>query len=79
MVLVHTDVATEAEALLFGFRRRMSSARRALVRIGTAVLAVGAVLYLVMAYPDDTRRGNETLTTRMLGIRKMRTLAGSTR
>ena len=46
----------EAEALLFGFRRRMRSARRALVRIGVAVLTVGAVLYLVMAYPDDTRR-----------------------
>jgi ubiquinone biosynthesis protein len=46
----------EAEALLFGFRRRMQSARRALVRLGGAVLAIGAVLYLVMAYPDDTRR-----------------------
>ena len=45
----------EAEALLFGFRRRMRSARKALVRIGMAVLTVGAVLYLVMAYPDDTR------------------------
>ncbi len=46
----------EAEALLFGFRRRMQSARRALVRLGAAVLAIGGVLYLVMAYPDDTRR-----------------------
>lgn len=46
----------EAESLLFGFRRRMQSARRALVRLGAAVLAIGAVLYLVMAFPDDTRR-----------------------
>ena len=46
----------EAEALLFGFRRRMQTARRALVRLGAAVLGIGAVLYLVMAYPDDTRR-----------------------
>jgi predicted unusual protein kinase regulating ubiquinone biosynthesis (AarF/ABC1/UbiB family) len=46
----------EAESLLFGFRRRMQSARRALVRLGAAVLTIGAVLYLVMAYPDDTRR-----------------------
>jgi predicted unusual protein kinase regulating ubiquinone biosynthesis (AarF/ABC1/UbiB family) len=46
----------EAESLLFGFRRRMQTARRALVRLGAAVLAIGAVLYLVMAFPDDTRR-----------------------
>jgi predicted unusual protein kinase regulating ubiquinone biosynthesis (AarF/ABC1/UbiB family) len=46
----------EAEALLFGFRRRMQSARKALVRLGGTVLAIGAVLYLVTAYPDDTRR-----------------------
>jgi hypothetical protein len=46
----------EAEALLFGFRRRMHSARRALVRLGGAVVGIGAVLYLVMAFPDDTRR-----------------------
>src|SRR4051794_2148391 len=46
----------EAGALLFGFRGRMQSARRALIRLGGAVIAVGAVLYLVMAFPDDTRR-----------------------
>src|SRR3954447_20482689 len=46
----------EAGALLFGFRGRMQSARRALIRLGGAVLVVGAVLYLVMAFPDDTRR-----------------------
>ncbi len=46
----------EAESLLFGFRRKMQNARRALVRLGGMVLAIGAVLYLVMAYPDDTRR-----------------------
>ncbi len=46
----------EAESSLFGFRNRMKSVRRTLVRIGVAVLAVGAALYLVLAYPDDTRR-----------------------
>ena len=46
----------EAEALLFGFRRKMQSARQALVRLGAVILGVGAVLYLVMAFPDDTRR-----------------------
>ena len=46
----------EAETLLFGFRRRMQSARRGLVRLGGAVLGIGALLYLVMAFPDDTRR-----------------------
>ena len=46
----------EAESLLFGFRRKMQNARQALVRLGAMVLAIGAVLYLVMAYPDDTRR-----------------------
>jgi ubiquinone biosynthesis protein len=49
-------VILEAEASLFGFRRRMQSARRGLIRLGTSVVAVGAVLYLVLAFPDDTRR-----------------------
>ncbi len=46
----------EAEASLFGFRRRMRSARRGLIRLGASVLTVGAVLYLVLVFPDDTRR-----------------------
>ena len=46
----------EAESSLFGFRNRMQSARRALVRLGGAALAIGALLYVVLAYPDDTRR-----------------------
>lgn len=49
-------VILEAEASLFGFRRRMQSARRGLIRLGASVLAVGAVLYLVLVFPDDTRR-----------------------
>ena len=50
------SVILEAEASLFGFRRRMQSARRGLIRLGMSVLAVGALLYLVLAFPDDTRR-----------------------
>ena len=46
----------EAKSLLFGFRRKMRNARRTLIRLGAMVLGVGAVLYLVMAFPDDTRR-----------------------
>jgi ubiquinone biosynthesis protein len=49
-------VILEAEASLFGFRRRMRSARRGLVRLGLSILVVGALLYLVLAFPDDTRR-----------------------
>ena len=47
----------EAEALLFGFRRKMQSARtgpRAARRQPSWRSA--RVLYLVMAFPDDTRR-----------------------
>ncbi len=49
-------VILEAEQSLFGFRRRMQSARRGLIRLGMSVLVVGAALYLVLAFPDDTRR-----------------------
>jgi ubiquinone biosynthesis protein len=49
-------VILEAEASLFGFRRRMQSARRGLIRLGMSVLTVGALLYLVLVFPDDTRR-----------------------
>ncbi len=49
-------VILEAEASLFGFRRKMQSARRGLIRLGLSVLVVGAALYVVLAYPDDTRR-----------------------
>ena len=45
----------EAQNSLFGFRRRIRSARRGLIRLGVAVLAVGALLYLVLAYPSETR------------------------
>jgi ubiquinone biosynthesis protein len=46
----------QAEGALFGFRDRMRSVRRTIVRFGVAVLGVGAILYLVLAFPDDTRR-----------------------
>jgi hypothetical protein len=49
-------VILEAEQSLFGFRRRMQSARRGLIRLGLSVLVVGAGLYMVLAFPDDTRR-----------------------
>jgi predicted unusual protein kinase regulating ubiquinone biosynthesis (AarF/ABC1/UbiB family) len=49
-------VILEAEASLFGFRRKMQTARRGLIRLGMSVLVVGAALYLVLAFPDDTRR-----------------------
>jgi hypothetical protein len=46
----------EAQTSLFGFRGRIRSARRRLVTLGVAVLAIGTLLYFVLAYPDDTRR-----------------------
>ena len=49
-------VIIEAQSSLFGFRRRIRNARRRLVSLGTSVFLVGALLYLVLAYPDDTRR-----------------------
>jgi hypothetical protein len=49
-------VILEAEASLFGLRRRMRTARRRAVTLGLSVLLVGALLYLVLVFPDDTRR-----------------------
>ena len=49
-------VIIEAQSSLFGFRRRIRSARRRLVSLGMSVLVVGAILYLVLVFPDDTRR-----------------------
>ena len=49
-------VILEAENALFGFRRRMQSARRRLVTLGMSVLLVGGLLYVVLVFPDDTRR-----------------------
>jgi predicted unusual protein kinase regulating ubiquinone biosynthesis (AarF/ABC1/UbiB family) len=49
-------VIIEAQSSLFGFRRRIHNARRRLVTLGMAVLAVGALLYLVLVFPDDARR-----------------------
>jgi predicted unusual protein kinase regulating ubiquinone biosynthesis (AarF/ABC1/UbiB family) len=49
-------VIIEAQSSLFGFRRRIHNARRRLVSLGMAVLVAGALLYLVLVFPDDTRR-----------------------
>ncbi len=49
-------VINEAIGSLFGFRNRIRSARRTLVSLATSVLVVGAVLYFVLVFPDDTRK-----------------------
>jgi predicted unusual protein kinase regulating ubiquinone biosynthesis (AarF/ABC1/UbiB family) len=46
----------EVQSSVFGIRRRMQHARRTIVRLGVAVLAVGGVLYVVLRFPDETRR-----------------------
>jgi hypothetical protein len=45
----------EAQGSLFGFRRRIRTARRRLVWLGASVLGIGALLYLVLAFPNETR------------------------
>jgi predicted unusual protein kinase regulating ubiquinone biosynthesis (AarF/ABC1/UbiB family) len=47
---------TTAVDSLFGIRGRLRRARRRLISLGAAVLLVGAILYVVMADPDGTRR-----------------------
>jgi len=49
-------VIIEAQSSLFGFRRRIRNARRRLVSLAMSVFVVGALLYIVLAFPDDTRR-----------------------
>jgi predicted unusual protein kinase regulating ubiquinone biosynthesis (AarF/ABC1/UbiB family) len=49
-------VIVEAQNSLFGFRRRIRNARRRLVSLGMSVLVAGGLLYLVLAFPDETRR-----------------------
>jgi predicted unusual protein kinase regulating ubiquinone biosynthesis (AarF/ABC1/UbiB family) len=49
-------VITEATSMLFGYRNRIRRVKQRLIGFGTAVLVVGAVLYLVLVFPDDTRR-----------------------
>ena len=34
----------------------MRSAKRTLIRLGVAILGIGALLYVVLAFPDDARR-----------------------
>ena len=49
-------VITEATGMLFGYRNRIRRVKRRLISFGTAVLVVGGLLYLVLVFPDDTRR-----------------------
>ena len=46
----------EATSSLLGIRNRFGHAKRTIIRLGTAVLVVGGVLYLVLQFPDDTKR-----------------------
>ncbi len=48
-------VIAAGTASLFGVRARLRAARRRLISLGSAALMVGAVLYLVMAFPGDVR------------------------
>ena len=49
-------VITEATNVLFGYRNRIRRVKQRLIAFGTAVLVVGGLLYLVLVFPDDTRR-----------------------
>jgi hypothetical protein len=49
-------VITEATTMLFGYRNRIRQVKQRLIGFGAAVLVVGAVLYLVLVFPDETRR-----------------------
>ena len=49
-------VIIEVTNLLFGYRNRIRRIKSRLIGLGTAVLVVGGLLYLVLVYPDDTRR-----------------------
>ena len=49
-------VITDVTNLLFGYRNRIRRIKSRLIGLGTAVLVVGGLLYLVLVYPDDTRR-----------------------
>jgi ubiquinone biosynthesis protein len=48
-------VILEAEASLFGIRRRLRAVRQRLVSLGLSVLVVGAALYLLLVFPDEAR------------------------
>jgi predicted unusual protein kinase regulating ubiquinone biosynthesis (AarF/ABC1/UbiB family) len=49
-------VITEATSMLFGYRNRIRRVKQRLIGFGTAVLVVGALLYLVLVFPDNTRQ-----------------------
>ena len=57
----------EAESALFGFRNKMRNAKRTLIRLGVAILGIGAVLYIVLADPDDARRVRASRRSRSCG------------
>jgi ubiquinone biosynthesis protein len=50
------SVLTEVTGSLLGYRNKIRRVTRRIISIGGAVLVVGAVLYLVLVFPDDTRR-----------------------
>ena len=49
-------VITEATGTLFGYRNRIRRVKQRLIGFGTAVLVVGALLYFVLVFRDDTQR-----------------------
>jgi hypothetical protein len=49
-------VITEATTMLFGYRNRIRRVKQRLIGFGTAVLVVGALLYVVLVFPDNTRQ-----------------------
>jgi len=46
----------EATSSVLGIRNRFGNAKRTIIRLGTGVLVVGAALYLILQFPDDTKR-----------------------
>ncbi len=46
----------EATSSVLGIRNRIGNAKRTIIRLGTLVLLVGGALYVVLQFPDDTKR-----------------------
>jgi predicted unusual protein kinase regulating ubiquinone biosynthesis (AarF/ABC1/UbiB family) len=49
-------VITEATGTLFGYRNRIRRVKQRLIGFGTAILVVGGLLYLVLAFREDTKK-----------------------
>src|SRR4029078_11384147 len=49
-------VITEATGTLFGYRNRIRRVKQRLIGFGTAILVVGGLLYLVLAFREDTEK-----------------------